>query len=217
MEAVIFYLEPILAGIVFLVSLTIYLRRPVELYLRLLSFYLLLDCLVEFITNYLALHVRNTVLLSSLTALVQFCFYIYILREVIRSRKAKLVLLYCLVIFPLIFAGNIVLVQKSQVFQSITYCLGCLLVVAACIYYLWELFQKKVYFNLAREPAFWICSGILFYFACSFPIYGLINFISGLGQKVFHIIEIILDFLIILLYLSFTIAFICRLRTRKLS
>jgi hypothetical protein len=117
----------------------------------------------------------------------------------------------------LIFAGNIFLLQKFQVFQSITYCLGCLLVVAACIYYFWELFQSKNYVKLTGEPAFWICSGLLFYFACSFPIYGLINFISDLGQKVFHMIEIILDFLIILLYLSFTIAFLCRLRTRKLS
>ena len=148
MQLILFYLVPIVAGLVFLVSLSIYSRRPVELYLRIFSFYLLFDSLTEFITNYLALHRHNTVLLSSLTTLVQFCFYLYMLREVIRGRKAKRALLYCLVIFPLIFAGNIFLVQKSQVFQSITYSLGCLLVAAACIYYFWELFQSKNYVNL---------------------------------------------------------------------
>jgi hypothetical protein len=214
MQSLLFYLTPIFAGIVFLVSLSLYLRRPVELYLRLFSFYLLFDCLTEFITNYLALRRHNTVLLSSLTSLLQFCFYIYILREVIRGRKAKRVFLYCLVIFPLIFAGNIFLVQKSQVFQTITYSLGCLLVASACIYYFWELFQSKIYVNLAREPVFWICSGLLFFYVCTFPVIALVNFIK-MDYSILGTLEIILDILNILLYLSFTIAFLCRLRTRK--
>jgi hypothetical protein len=216
MQYVLFYLAPIAAGIVFLISLSIYLRRPVELYLRLFSFYLLFDCLTEFITNYLALHVRNTVLLSSLTTMVQFCFYIYLLREVIHGQKAKRVLFYCLLIFPLIFAGNIFLVQTSQVFQSITYSLGCLLVASACIYYFWELFQSKHSINLTKEPVFWICSGLLIYYVCTFPVLALVNFIK-IDNSFLGTLEIILDILQILLYLSFTIAFICRLRTRKLS
>jgi hypothetical protein len=214
MEAVLFYIVPIFVGIAFLASLTIYLRRPIALYLRLFSFYLLYDCINEAITNYLALRQRNTVLLSSLSSMISFCFYIYILREVIRGQKAKRILLYCLLAFPLISAANIFLVQKSGVFQTMTYSLGCLLVVAACIYYFLELFRNRYYVNLLREPAFWICSGLLFYSACSFPVYGLINFIS-FEIPVIHIILYILGFINILLYLSFTIAFLCRLRTRK--
>lgn len=214
MEFVLFYLVPMVAGIVFLISLSIYSRRPVELYLRIFSFYLLFDCLTAFITNYLALHRRNTVLLSSLTTLVQFCFYIYMLREVIRGPKVKRALLYCLVIFPLIFAGNIFLVQKSQFFQSITYSLGCLLIAATCIYYFLDLFQSKNYTNLAREPVFWICSGLLFYYVCTFPAIALANLIK-IDSSFIPTIEIVIDFVNILLYLSFTIAFLCRLKTRK--
>lgn len=214
MEAILFYFIPIFAGIAFLASLTIYLRRPIPLYLRLLSFYLLYDCINESYTNYLALHIRNTVLLSSLSTVVSFCFFLYVVRAVIRDPKAKRILLYCLLAFPLISGGNIFLVQKPEVFQTMTYSLGCLLVVAACIYYFLELFRSRSYVNLLREPAFWICSGLLFYSACSFPVYGLINFIH-FEKSIILVILYILDFINILLYLSFTIAFLCRLRTRK--
>ncbi len=166
------------------------------------------------ITNYLAFHRSNTVLLSNLSTMVSFCFYMYILREVVHGPKAKRILLYCLLAFPLISIVNIFLVQKSGVFQTMTYSLGCLLVVAACIYYFLELFRSRSYVNLLREPAFWICSGLLFYSACSFPVYGLINFMS-LDFSFIRIILYILGFVNILLYLSFTIAFLCRLRTRK--
>jgi hypothetical protein len=214
MEALLFYLVPIFCGIAFLASLTIYFGPPAELYLKLFPVFLLLDCTMQGITNYNALHRHNTLLLSSLSFLIEFSFYIYVLRAVIRSPKAKRILLYCLVAFPLIFIVNIFLVQKSQNFQSLNYCLDCLVIVAACIYYFLELFQSKNYVNLVREPAFWICSGLLFFCACSFPVYGLINFIN-FEFSIIRIILYVFDFVNILLYLSFTIAFLCRLRIRK--
>ena len=124
------------------------------------------------------------------------------------------VLSYFLIIIPLVFAINVFLVQKSSVFQSMTNSLGSLLVVAACIYYFWELFQQSTYIKLGREPAFWICSGLLFYYACSFPIYGLINFITT-EIGIIKVLAIILDSVNIFLYLSFIIAFLCRLKIKK--
>ena len=214
MEAFLFFLSPIFICIAFLASLTVFFGRPAELYLKLFSCYLLLDCIIETVTNYNAFYKHNTVLLSSLSYMLSFCFYIYVLRSVIHGPKAKRILLYCLIAFPLIFIVNIFLVQKFLVFQSLNYCLDCLVIVAASIYYFWEVFQSKNYVNLVREPAFWICSGLLFFCTCSFPVYGLVNFIN-IDITVIRIMVYILDFVNILLYLSFTIAYLCRLRIRK--
>jgi len=214
METFLFFLSPVFIGIAFLASLTVFFGRPAELYLKLFSCFLLVDCIIETVTNYQALHKHNTLLLTSLSYMLSFSFYLYLVRTVIQSPKAKRVLLYCLVAFPLIFIVNIFLVQKFQVFQSLNYCLDCLVIVAACIYYFLEVFQSKNYVNLTREPAFWICSGLLFFCVCSFPVYGLINFIH-FEFSIIRIIVYILDFVNILLYLSFTIAFLCRLRIRK--
>jgi hypothetical protein len=215
MEFFLFYAIPFFAGISFLISLTAFIRPRAAFYLRLLSLYLLLDCIVETFTSYQALHQRNTQLINGLSSTVSFVLYIYIMREIIHLPKARRVLLYCMWAFPLFFVVNIFLVQKSGVFQSITYSLGCLLIVTASIYYFWELFQNKTYVNLIREPAFWICSGLLFYCACSFPVYALLNFISNVSRSFGRIVGLIMDLVYILLYLSFTIAFLCRLRPRK--
>jgi hypothetical protein len=209
-----FYAIPFFAGVAFLASLTAYLKPRAALYLRFLSLYLFIDCAVETYTSYQAYHGHNTQLVAGLSSAVFFCFVIYILRVITYGPKARRALLYCLFIFPLIFIANIFFFQK-YVFQSMTYSLGCLLIVTACIYYFWELFQNKTYVNLIREPAFWICSGILFYCACSFPVYALLNFIGNVSPSFGRIIALIMDLVYIFLYLSFTIAFLCRLRPRK--
>jgi len=214
MSLLLYFLIPISAGIAFLFSLASFLQRPVPLYLRLFPFYLLLDCMMEVLADYKAMKIENNLLLSSLSALFAFCFYIYVVRGFVQRQKARRILSYFLIIIPLVFAINIFLVQKSSVFQSMTNSLGSLLVVAACIYYFWELFQQSTYIKLGREPAFWICSGLLFYYACSFPIYGLINFITTeIGM--IKVLAIILDSVNIFLYLSFIIAFLCRLKIKK--
>ena len=214
MEFFLFYAIPFFAGIAFLASLTTFIQPRAAFYLRLLALYLLLDCIVETYTSYQALQHHNTILINSLSSTISFVLYIYVLRAIILGPKAKRVLLYCIFIFPLICIANIFLFQK-YVFISITYSIGCLLIVTASIYYLWELFQNKTYVNLLREPAFWICSGLLFYCTCSFPVYALVNFISNVSLTFGRIIGLIMDLVYIFLYLSFTIAFLCRLRPRK--
>ncbi len=209
-----FLLIPISAGIAFLFSLVPLFHRPVPLYLRLFSLYLLINCTAEIFISYKAMKNQNNLLLISLIDLLSICFYIYVVRGFIQRRQPKRLFLYFLLILPPVFAINVFLVQKSQVFQSMTYSFGSLLVVVACIYYFWELFQHTYYVRLVREPAFWICSGILFYYACSFPIYGLVNFIKP-DPQVLKVLAIILNSVSIFLYLSFSIAFLCRLKIRK--
>src|ERR1700722_9951828 len=119
----IFFLIPISAGIAFLFSVVSSRQRPVPLYLRLLSFYLLFDCSVELLAGYQSYNHINNLLLSSLSAIAAFCFYIFIVRGFIQRPKAKRIFLYFLLILPPIFAVNVFLVQKSSAFKSITYSL----------------------------------------------------------------------------------------------
>src|ERR1700761_4861603 len=141
MPVLLYFLIPLAAGIAFLFSLTSFLQRPVPLYLKLFSFYLLVDCAIEILADYRAMKFENNHLLSSLSAVISFCFYIYVIRGFVQRPRAKRLFSYFLVIIPVVFAINIFLVQKSSDFQSMTNSLGSLLVVTACIYYFWELFQ----------------------------------------------------------------------------
>ncbi len=118
MTYILFYLIPVFAGIAFLLSIPIHFRRLTETYLRFLSWYLLFDCVIEGITQYQALHTQNTVLLSNVSSVVSFCFYFYMLREIIHSKKARRVLLYSLLFYPLVFAINIFPGTKIEKFST---------------------------------------------------------------------------------------------------
>jgi hypothetical protein len=202
-------------AIAFLASLTIFFFPAVPPYLRYFAIFLLVSTILNGIENYLALAVINNTFFSNLTTVIEFTFYFYLLREIVQRPRAKKLFLYILVAYPILALMNIFLIQRNG-FHTMTYALGCLLIIASCIYYFWELFQRPSSVNLGRQPAFWICSGLLFYYTCTFPIYGAVNLLTLLPRLILQNLLYILVLLNILLYLSFTIAFLCRLsKTRK--
>lgn len=212
----IWYFTLVLIIMAFIASLTLFFQTDTESYLRLFPVFLLVCILQESVSSYLQLHLKDNLFLSNPFTVLVFCFYFFILRQIIHNTKMKKAILYILFGYAVIAFINIYFIQKHNEFHTITYSLGCLLVVAMSIYYFWELFQSSRMVNLLRQPAFWICSGLLFYFACSFPLYGLNNLIfSNLSVSTIHNLMILFNLLDVFLYSSFIIAFLCRIRVRK--
>jgi hypothetical protein len=214
----ILYLIPASMLVAFLVSLTIFSHRNsnTEQYLRLFPWFLLLSGIVEVIENYQGIHHRNNLLLANPFTVLTFCFYFYTLYCIIHNKLARKIIFLLIWLYPLVALVNIYFIQKAGVFHTVTYCLGCLLVVVICFYYFLELFRLPKSVNLIRQPAFWICSGLLFYFCCTFPMYGFNAIVAGnVTPAMMKTLIILLTILNVFLYSSFTIAFLCRLRTRK--
>jgi tellurite resistance protein TehA-like permease len=118
------------------------------------------------------------------------------------------------VLYALAAVSNILFIQKMKTFHTVTYSLGCLLIVLFCIYYFFELFRLPKSVKLKHNPAFWICTGLLFFYCCGFPLYGLINYWSDISKLILKNFDKIITILNIFLYTLFTIAFLC-IRTRK--
>jgi hypothetical protein len=163
----------------------------------------------------MALYRINNIFLNNIQSLLVISFQLYVLREIIAGRKAKRIFLYIFLLYPLVDILNIFLVQQYINFHTMTYSLGSLLIVTGCIYFFWELFQQKSSINLTRQPAFWICSGLLFYYCCTFTLYGLSNFINNMPMVVLQTLFKILIIITVCLYLSFTIAYLCRFKTKR--
>jgi len=213
-NSLLFSLIPIAAGVAFLISLTIFLKRPSERYLKYFSGFLLFNFLLESVLNYMAWKGHNTLFLNNLETMLVICFDLFLIRDIIHRPAAKKVFLFVLVAYPLFSLVNIFFIQVAT-FHTMSYCLGCLLIVCACIYYFWELFQQKSSVDLIHQPAFWVCSGLLFFYSCTFPLYGLTKLMESLPKVILVNLFNIFILLNIFLYLSFTIAFLCRLKTRK--
>ena len=214
MSSYLFFIIPIASAIAFLSSLTIFFQSAAERYLKYFSFFLFVNLLLDISTGYTAYYHVNNVFLNNVASILVISFELFLLRKIVYGKKAKNVMLGFLIAYPVISLINFFLIQTSAVFQSMTYAFGSLLIVTSCIYYFWELFQQRSSVNLIREPAFWICAGLLFYYACTFPLFGLLNFVSNLPKIIIQNLYQIFILLNVFQYLSFTIAFLCRLKLR---
>jgi len=198
----------------FIASLLIYQKpNPYYGYLKIFPFFLLATFLAEFYGSYLSSQGENNVALYNFFTVFEFFFYQILISLIVNNRRIKMIMQICSLIYVLIATANILFFQGLNTFHTITYSLACLIIVGFCVYYFWELFKFPKSIKLTRTPAFWICSGLLFFYCCSFPLYGFLNVWSNVPIIVKNFMEIV-TILNIFLYSTFTIAFLC-VKTRK--
>jgi hypothetical protein len=200
----------------FLASLSVYSSSNISYpYLKLFPPFLLTTIIVESIGSYIgSIRISNLTLYNFFTV-IEFCFYLYVIRMIISSTRVKKVFIIAIIAYGSIAIINIIFIQKLKAFHTMSYALGCLVIVAACVYYFFELFKLPKAVKLVNNPAFWICTGLLFFYCCGFPLYGMFNFLSGISRLIIRNFYSIIVILNIFLYSLFTIGFLCRLRVRK--
>lgn len=196
-----------------LVSLLVY-QKPSQFYLKLFPPFLLLTFIAEVYASWLFTVGRNNVTIYNFFSTFEFCFYLFIISIIIKNNRIKKIILGTVFLYAIVAVVNIVAILKMKTFHVTTYTVGCLLIVIFCIYYFGELFRFPEQGKLLHNPAFWICSALLFFYCCGFPLYGLINQWKGISKLVLENFVEIVTILNIFLYSLFTIAFLCT-RTRK--
>lgn len=200
----------------FLVSLTVYSKpRNGDFYLKLFPPFLLVTLLVETWAGYMASIRTNNITVLNFFTVGQFCFYLFILSCIINHEKVKKGIRLTIFLYLITAILNILFLQGTKTIHTVTYSLGCLLVVACCIFYFLQLFMQKNHGKLMTSPPFWICFALLLYYSSSFPLIGLINYWKGISRFLIDNFALIVDILHIILYSLLTIAFLCRIRTRK--
>lgn len=199
----------------FLTSLLFLIKQPKSNKLAYFTLFLFITLLVEFSGNYLSSkNISNTPLYNIFTS-IEFIFYIYTIRQFIHRPIAKKIFIYIIVVYGLAAFINIFFIQGIMVFHTITYAAGCLVVVFCAVYYFFEILFRPTPVTLVRMPDFWICSGLLFFYAVSFPIYGFTNFVMSLPQALLRNFNLFIQILNIILYTMFSIAFLCRFKVTK--
>jgi hypothetical protein len=195
----------------FIVSLNVYKQKVSEFYLKLFPPFLFTSLLVEIFALYLVSLGKENYYIYSVFTAIEFVFYMYVLSCLISNNKMRRFIRYILIFNAVIALVNLLFIQKGR-FNSITYSLSCLLIVFFSIYYFLELFRYPKAVKLINQPAFWICSGLLFYYCCSFPLLGLTNFLGEFPAVLLNNVYIFLNVMNILLYTLFIIAFLCRIK-----
>ena len=184
-------------------------------YLKLFPFFLCITLIVEIGAWWLTENNINTIVFFNFFSLFEFVFYMYVLKNIILSPRIKTVISITIIIYSALALINIFFIQKMYTFHTLTYSIGCLLIVLISIYYFFELFKSPSAVNLKKEPAFWIVTGLLFFYTCTLPFFGLANYIYRVLPVLARNFEAILSMLNVLLYSLFTVAFLCRIKMRK--
>jgi len=210
-----YFVSFFIAFVALLASLSLYRQGPSDVYLRLFPPFLFIVTVLLGIMGYLAYKALSDIALLNALTIFQCCFYFFLLYRIIPQPVVRVIAKHLIWVYPLIAVINIFFVQKMESFHSVTYSLGGLLVVGLCIFYFFGLFQRPQAIILTRNPDFWICSGLLFYFSTTFPIYGMANNFYRLPVFIRLNLNAIFNVLDVLLYTSFSIAFLCRLKIRK--
>ena len=199
----------------FAVSLSNYFSKNAPLYLRLFPVFLFLVLLCEYEGYLMAHRHQNNLYLYNIIIIVEFLFYMFFFYSAYRVSVAKKAVMVLMVIYLIGALINIFFIQGMKVFHTYTFMIGCLLVIAGSIYYFLQMFRYPQTGSIIRDPAFWIASALLFYYACVLPVYGVLNYISSMTRYFNHTLKFIINFMNILLYSLFTLAFLCKLSIRK--
>lgn len=197
----------------FFASITLYFQKETPRYMKFFPVFLLFTIVVE-ITGWKITDRQANIWLYNFFIIINFDFYLYILKNFIHSLKTRKVILYCMGIYPILALANILFGQNNA-FNSVTYSIGCLFVVSASIYYFFELFRRPQFVNLIREHAFWITSGLLFFYCCTFGYFSLANFLFRGSPIILQNLREVLKIILFLFYSLFTIAFLCRIRIKR--
>jgi len=180
-------------------------------------FFLLLSLLVEYYGGKLSNRNINTTGLYNFFTCFEFMFYIIFFMYLFPGANTKKKMILVMLLYFIITVLNIFFFQGRKVFHTYTYMLGCLIVVVLAILYFYYLLRFPETGTLTRNPYFWIVAGLMFFYTCTFTLFGLNNFIANTIRQYTENLFIIQDILNILLYTSFTIGFLCKINIRKLS
>src|SRR5215831_10409859 len=138
-----------LLGIVFILSLVVYIRKGVPLYLKLFPPFLLLTIIVEIIGRVLGQKYGANQGYYSFFAIVEFIFYFIVLERIIHFSPIKRIIQLATWVYPIIALINIFFIQGCQldVFATYGIMLGSILIVLFCIYYFYSMLRMTQYLN----------------------------------------------------------------------
>jgi len=183
--------------------------------LVLFPFFLLLTAAVEYTGWKLSQTARHTLLLYNLFSCFEFVFYLFFFICIVK-KKTKKILFFVLPLYLIVTLLNIFFFEGKNGFHGYTYMLGCTLIVVFSISYFYFLFRFPETGRLVKNPFFWIGTALLFYYTCSFSLYGLQNYIIKTMTYYDKILEVTGDVLNVLLYTLFSVGFLCKINIRKL-
>jgi len=206
---------------IFLISFLVFFQKSTPIYLKLFPVYFFGALVMGLWEEWVARHGKYNTGLQNVWGIVEFCFYFFVLHEIIVNKKIKRLIVFVSVLFAVFAFSNIFLIKHKVGFNPVNFTIGCLITVSGCIYYFVELFQKTEAQSLSRSPAFWISSAIFFNTVLSFPLFALYTFLDESNKVnratllLYNNLDSIITIILLLTIILYAIGFLCRIKFSK--
>jgi len=189
-------------------------RRLYPSFWKAVPLFLLLIVCCEIPGYYLALHNMmdaNRILYVFFVIPAEFLFYFWLIFQMNR-KKNKLMFLSGTFLYLLSFVAEYVYFPdiKSAFFLSLSYTLGNLILLIFLFRYFYTLILSEELFSFYKIMDFWVAAGLLIFWLGSFPYYGLLNSLWKSYPSLFYSYSWLVVFLNYLMYISFSIGFLCK-------
>ncbi len=193
-----------------LASLILYFLKRNKLILYFIPF-LLLTVIVEFLGRWGTFPKGfGKFAMYNIFTTFEFLFYAYLFYLFLYKRVLKRFVLSFIPTYAVLVIANLILIQGLNKFHSYTFLLGSFFIVVFCCCFFYEsILPERVEHQLAKEPFFWICSGLLIFYLGSVIINALLDYLlsNDLQAQGKEIYKNITQSLNVILYTSFCIAF----------
>ncbi|SEI46072.1 hypothetical protein SAMN04487995_0917 [Dyadobacter koreensis] len=208
-----FYL--IILTLCFLVGL-FYLRDLPESLIP-IFFLVLTTVIVESIGLYFlkVLH-RTASIIFHIYQIFEYFFLAKFFLHIVRSVQWKRIInasIYCIIFINLLTIFH--MVDNTRLFNVYVFLSAALLLTVWSFLYFSQLFQNIQEFRLEKNPNFWICTGIVFFYAGSFFQMGFTNSIYRYSPELARQLYVINHLLNCIFYGLVTYGFICQTKYRN--
>lgn len=147
----------------------------------------------------------------------EFFFYSFIFYQNLELPNLKKLVKLLFLIYIISFTANQLFGQGVYEYNRYTYILGSFIMVCfVCFLFYETILPKTLHKNLLQRPIFWVATGLLFFYLGTVIMHAMIQFLtnSELEKRAIPIFQFIVHSLNVILYGSFSLAFIiCRHKT----
>jgi hypothetical protein len=183
--------------------------------------FLIVTVLVEISAKWLWKERNEKFILFNIFTAAEFVFYSLIFRYHLSNRLLRSIIIILIPTYLLLFILNVSFLQGlSSSFHSYTFLLGSFFMVVYSCFFLYEsILPESINIRLSHQPFFWISIGLLIFYLGSVIINALVEYLtkSDFQQQGIIIYQNITNSLNVILYGSFSIAFILCRNNRKTS
>ncbi len=185
-------------------------------FLRWFAPFLFATALVETIAFEMATRSIPNVWLYNYFSAIEFNFYFLFFYQLLRGVLVRRIVLITVVVYPILAFTNIIFFQGRNGAELHTYTvmLGAILVIIYCMLFFYQVLRYPGTESLTRIPAFWITTGLLFFYACTFATISLTNYFIDM-RYYSGILDTILQFANVFLYILISIGLLCKVKVRK--